>query len=774
MAIEDETRLLERLLEDPDFRAAFRADPVGAAREAGLPGLSEQLARTEDPMQTLEFRESRSSVAGALMAAAVEGLGILEGVGLFGADEAYASPGPSGHDWDPSAFGRAGSGGAPTTETLELLRNPNVVFDASGLADLRAGRIDPRLVEVLDRISERHRISVSAMSSDHAQMTAGGSVSNHFYGRAFDIATVDGRPVNTSNDAARRLAVELSSFDPNIRPSEIGSPWSLAGPAYFTDGDHQDHIHVGFDDPIDPSWKPSARAVVAQVAATPPQPSTDPDDLEGNLDDEDAGQDEADGSNEDEPDESGGEDDDSDSVGGPADQGGEDEEDADADDGDEDEDEDEDEEDEEDEDEPDEGEDDEGNGELPDADDVQQEEPGDSSDSDDDSSDAGSSDEPTASDAAAGDADDAADAAYPGDDAPRAQVAQWMANAAEARGLPRELPVMTGLVESGLRNLDYGDADSVGFFQMRESIWNKGEYAGYPRDPELRLKWFLDHAAAEMRQRKAQGLPVDDPRQYGEWIADVQRPAVQYRARYQAQLDNARELLGRSERRALSSSALPDALDGDVDTVAGAHALAALAEAKKYVGTPYKWGGSSPNSGFDCSGLVQWAYAKVGIRIPRVTDQQFEAPNGIAVDRKHLLPGDLVFFRDSSGYVHHVGISLGGDTFLHSPHTGDVVKTSSLDDAYYAREFAGGRRFDRARVEEVRAEASSAPEAPRAPVAAPEPDPVDAQAVRIAQAALDEDAAEVNQMNTALFRALERQEEGKGNAVQFFPAIKPS
>jgi hypothetical protein len=93
---------------------------------------------------------------------------------------------------------------------------------------------------------------------------------------------------------------------------------------------------------------------------------------------------------------------------------------------------------------------------------------------------------------------------------------------------------------------------------------------------------------------------------------------------------------------------------------------------------------------------MQWAYAKAGIRIPRVTDQQILASNGTAVDRKHLLPGDLVFFRDSSGYVHHVGMSLGGDRFIAAPHTGDVVKISSLKEPYYAQQFTGGRRFDHA------------------------------------------------------------------------------
>jgi hypothetical protein len=105
--------------------------------------------------------------------------------------------------------------------------------------------------------------------------------------------------------------------------------------------------------------------------------------------------------------------------------------------------------------------------------------------------------------------------------------------------------VMASLVESGLSNLNYGDADSVGFFQMRTSIWNTGDYAGYPDQPERQLDWFLDQAEAVMKQRVARGLPIDDPHQYGEWIADIERPAAQYRGRYQLQLDDARGLLDR-------------------------------------------------------------------------------------------------------------------------------------------------------------------------------------------------------------------------------------
>jgi hypothetical protein len=254
-----------------------------------------------------------------------------------------------------------------------------------------------------------------------------------------------------------------------------------------------------------------------------------------------------------------------------------------------------------------------------------------------------------------------------------------MARQAEKRGLPRELPVMGALVESGMRNVSFGDADSVGYFQMRQGIWNSGAYVGYAKQPKLQLDWFLDQAEAVKKQRVAAGLPINDPRHYGDWIADIERPAAQFRGRYQLRLAEAQDLLGHA--------ASPDGA-----AAAGRRALAVVAAARAQLGTRYVWGGESPTTGFDCSGLVQWAYARVGIDVPRVTEDQITV--GAHVARDKLVAGDLVFFRDATGDVHHVGISLGGDRFLHAPHTGDVVKISSLKEPYYAREFTGGRRLD--------------------------------------------------------------------------------
>ena len=95
---------------------------------------------------------------------------------------------------------------------------------------------------------------------------------------------------------------------------------------------------------------------------------------------------------------------------------------------------------------------------------------------------------------------------YPGDTAEKPDIAQWMASGAAARGIPPELPVMAALVESSLTNARDGAADTAGYFAMREGIWNSGEYAGFPDQPDLQMKWFIDQATAQRARRIADGL----------------------------------------------------------------------------------------------------------------------------------------------------------------------------------------------------------------------------------------------------------------------------
>jgi hypothetical protein len=159
---------------------------------------------------------------------------------------------------DPGQFGAEGTGGEPTSEAQALLANPNVRLDADGIADVTAGRIDPRIVAVLTTVSHSHAIAVGGLCTGHDRLTSGGAVSTHYHGRGADIAAVDGMPVGPASAPARELVSELSSLDASYRPDEVGTPWPISAPGHFTDGEHDDKIHVAFKRPIDPWWTPPA------------------------------------------------------------------------------------------------------------------------------------------------------------------------------------------------------------------------------------------------------------------------------------------------------------------------------------------------------------------------------------------------------------------------------------------------------------------------------------------------------------------------------------
>lgn len=128
-----------------------------------------------------------------------------------------------------------------------------------------------------------------------------------------------------------------------------------------------------------------------------------------------------------------------------------------------------------------------------------------------------------------------------------------------------------------------------------------------------------------------------------------------------------------------------------VDPLSGDVADAVIAEALKYKGWKYVWGGASPQTSFDCSGLVQWCYGTVGIQLPRTVQEQYDAVQHITLEEAE--PGDLVFFTrttDSANYITHVGIYVGNNEMFHA---GNPIGYGDLTSTYYKSHFVCAGRI---------------------------------------------------------------------------------
>jgi cell wall-associated NlpC family hydrolase len=186
------------------------------------------------------------------------------------------------------------------------------------------------------------------------------------------------------------------------------------------------------------------------------------------------------------------------------------------------------------------------------------------------------------------------------------------------------------------------------------------------------------------RQRMLSSVKGEIAKLQAEEARRQEQLRIQVEARLRAQLaaqheavvqSQATDVVGASAVSAEGISVAPPSRFGGVVGIA-----------MQYLGVPYVWGGSSP-AGFDCSGFVMFVYAQMGVSLPHLAAAQFNY--GTPVSSDQLEPGDLVFF-DGLG---HVGIYIGGGQFIHAPHTGDVVKISSLGESWYSSTFMGARRL---------------------------------------------------------------------------------
>ena len=238
--------------------------------------------------------------------------------------------------------------------------------------------------------------------------------------------------------------------------------------------------------------------------------------------------------------------------------------------------------------------------------------------------------------------------------APREQIAAWMAGQAQKRGLPPQLPLMASLVESGHEEPPLRRRRLGRLLPDARRDLEPGRLRRLPREPELQVKWFLDQAEAVKRQRLVAGKSITDPNQFGDWIADVERPAEQYRGRYQLKLDEANGLLARRPRsppprpsprppcrsipppppRAPPRSATRSCPPRSSPRSSRRSPRATPPGRRRWPRSRRPRSTSAPTTSgaarrrrraSTAPGLMQWAYAQSGVQIPRVTYTQIEA-----------------------------------------------------------------------------------------------------------------------------------------------------
>ncbi len=285
-------------------------------------------------------------------------------------------------------------------------------------------------------------------------------------------------------------------------------------------------------------------------------------------------------------------------------------------------------------------------------------------------------------------------------DGEQAANARVIVSVGQQRGMPPQglvIALMTAMQESTLRNLPYGDRDSLGLFQQRPSTgWGSPEQV---MDPASSAAAFYGGPASPTPNP---GLL--DVAGWEQMPATVAAQAVQrsaYPDAYAKWESSATAWVGQILQAPVVDAPGCSSASGSAATV--------ISTAARWLGTPYSWGGgdaSGPTEGFgpgagtvgfDCSGLTVHAFASVGLTLPRTSREQWMFPGERIRTMAELRPGDLVFFATDPAdpaTIHHVAISVGEDAMVEAPNAGEVVRLTKgiSHNGYWAPQFIGGLR----------------------------------------------------------------------------------
>ena len=220
--------------------------------------------------------------------------------------------------------------------------------------------------------------------------------------------------------------------------------------------------------------------------------------------------------------------------------------------------------------------------------------------------------------------------------------------------------------------------------RYRKEVETRGENLQEARADQARIvdeqasqKQYIESQISEQNQ-----LLASVKNEIAEIRAEEQRRQAALAAQARARAQRTQLAAEATSQQSYDTSVVVPEYDSTLPAPRYSHVVSI---ALQYLGVPYVWGGSSPSTGFDCSGFIMYVFAQVGVSLPHHAASQYSYGTPVAFEQ--IAAGDLVFF---SG-LGHAGIAIGGGQFVHAPHTGDVVKISSLSERWGS--FVGARRL---------------------------------------------------------------------------------